>query len=93
MIDRQAPWQGHLQAHVPDLAWLSPLRGEGWQLAGQLNGAMRLDGSAGRPEFSGEWRGEGKRGGEAKQCATARMSHGGAFQVRWKSVLNIHWKD
>ena len=58
MIDRQAPWQGHLQAHVPDLAWLSPLLGEGWQLAGQLNGAMRLDGSAGRPEFSGEWRGE-----------------------------------
>ena len=57
MIDRQAPWQGHLQAHVPDLAWLSPLLGEGWQLAGQLNGAMRLDGSAGRPEFSGEWRG------------------------------------
>ncbi|MFZ4535920.1 translocation/assembly module TamB domain-containing protein [Propionivibrio sp.] len=58
LIDAQAPWQGRLQARVPDLAWLGPLLGEGWQLAGQLNGEMRLAGSAARPQFSGEWRGE-----------------------------------
>ena len=58
LIDPQAPWQGSLQAQVPDLAWLSPLLGEGWQLAGRLDGQMRLAGSAARPEFSGQWRGE-----------------------------------
>ena len=58
LIDRQAPWQGKLQARVPDLSWLGPLLGEGWQFAGQLNGEMLLTGSAARPQFSGEWRGE-----------------------------------
>ena len=58
LIDRQAPWQGKLQARVPDLLWLGPLLGEGWQFAGQLNGEMLLTGSAARPQFSGEWRGE-----------------------------------
>ncbi len=58
LIDPQAPWQGRVQARVPDLAWLSPLLGEGWQLAGQLDGQMQLAGSAARPQFSGQWRGE-----------------------------------
>jgi translocation and assembly module TamB len=58
LIDAQAPWEGRLQASVPDLAWLGPLLGEGWQLAGQLQGQMRLAGSAARPQFSGEWRGD-----------------------------------
>ena len=58
LIDRQAPWQGKLQARVPDLSWLGPLLGEGWQFAGQLNGEMHLTGSPARPQFSGEWHGE-----------------------------------
>jgi len=58
LIDAQAPWRGTLQARVPDLAWAGPLIGEGWQLAGQLSGEMRLGGSAAHPQFSGEWRGE-----------------------------------
>jgi translocation and assembly module TamB len=58
LVDAQAPWQGRLQAGVPDLAWLGPLLGESWQVAGRLNGEMRLAGSAARPQFTGEWRGE-----------------------------------
>lgn len=56
-IDRQAPWQGRLQARIPDLSWFGPLLGEGWKLAGQLDGELRLAGSAARPQLSGEWRG------------------------------------
>jgi translocation and assembly module TamB len=58
LIDTQAAWQGSLQAQMPDLAWLGPLLGERWQLAGQLNGQMQLSGSAARPQWRGEWRGE-----------------------------------
>ncbi len=58
LIDTQAPWQGSLHAHMPDLAWLGPLLGEGWQLGGELNGEMQLAGSAARPQWRGEWRGE-----------------------------------
>ncbi len=58
LIDRQAPWQGRLRASAPDLAWLGPLLGEGWQFAGKLNGELRLAGSAAHPQLSGEWRGE-----------------------------------
>lgn len=58
LIDAQAPWQGSVQARVPDLAWLAPLLGPGWQLGGQLQGELRLAGSAARPQFSGQWRGD-----------------------------------
>ena len=58
LFDPQAPLQGTLQARMPDLAWLAPLLGEGWQIAGQVNGEMRLSGSAARPQFAGSWRGE-----------------------------------
>lgn len=57
-IDPQAPWQGHLQAVVPDVAWLGPFIGEAWQVAGQLKGEMRLGGSPAHPELDGEWRGQ-----------------------------------
>lgn len=57
LIDRQAPWQGRLQARIPDLSWFGPLLGEGWKLAGQLDGELRLAGSAARPQLSGKWRG------------------------------------
>jgi len=57
LIDRQAPWQGRLQARLPDLSWFGPLLGEGWKLAGQVDGELRLAGSAARPQLSGEWRG------------------------------------
>ena len=56
--DRQAPWQGRLQARVPDLSWLGVVLGEGWQVAGAAQGELRLAGSAERPELSGQWRGE-----------------------------------
>ncbi len=58
LIDPLAPWQGRLQARVPDLAWMGPLLGEGWQIAGQLDGEMRLSGSAAHPQWNGEWRGD-----------------------------------
>lgn len=58
LLDKQAPWQGHLQARIPDLTWLGPLFSEGWQVAGQLNGELHLAGSAARPRLTGEWRGE-----------------------------------
>lgn len=58
LIDAQAPWQGRLQAEVPDLSWLGALLGENWQVAGRLHGEMRLAGSAARPQFSGQWRGD-----------------------------------
>jgi translocation and assembly module TamB len=57
LIDLQAPWQGRLQARIPDLSWFGPLLGEGWKLAGQVDGELRLAGSAARPQLSGEWRG------------------------------------
>lgn len=57
LIDAQAPWQGRLQASVPDLAWLGPFVGEAWQVAGKLEGEMRLGGSPSHPQFAGEWRG------------------------------------
>ncbi|MBK7423522.1 MAG: translocation/assembly module TamB domain-containing protein [Propionivibrio sp.] len=57
LIDRQAPWQGRLQARLPDLSWFGPLLGEGWKLAGQLDGELLLAGSAARPRLSGDWRG------------------------------------
>lgn len=58
LIDPQAPWQGHLQAIVPDVAWLGPFIGEAWQVAGQLKGEMRLSGSPAHPQVGGEWRGQ-----------------------------------
>jgi len=58
LIDAQAPWQGRLQADVPDLAWLGAWLGEGWQVGGRLHGEMALAGSAARPQFSGQWRGD-----------------------------------
>ena len=58
LIDPQAPWQGRLQAVVPDVAWLGPFIGEAWQVAGKLNGEMRLGGSPAQPQFDGEWRGQ-----------------------------------
>ena len=57
LIDRQAPWQGRLQARIPDLSGFGPLLGEGWKMAGQVDGEIRLAGSAARPQLSGEWRG------------------------------------
>lgn len=57
LLDAQAPWQGHLQAEVPDLSWLGALLGENWQVAGRLHGELLLTGSAARPQFSGQWRG------------------------------------
>ncbi len=58
LLDAQAPWQGRLQAEVPDLSWLGALLGESWQVAGRLRGEMQLAGSAARPQFSGQWRGD-----------------------------------
>jgi translocation and assembly module TamB len=58
LFDAQSPWQGRLQADVPDLSWLGVLLGEGWQVGGRLRGEMALAGSAARPQFSGQWRGD-----------------------------------
>ena len=58
LFDAQAPWQGCLQADVPDLSWLSAWLGEGWQVGGRLRGEMNLAGSAARPQVAGQWRGE-----------------------------------
>ena len=58
MINPQASWQGQLQATVPDVAWIGPFIGEGWQVAGQLKGEMRLGGTPSSPQVSGEWRGQ-----------------------------------
>lgn len=58
LIDPQALWQGQLQATVPDVAWLGPFIGEGWQVAGLLKGEMRLGGTPSSPQMSGEWRGQ-----------------------------------
>ncbi|MBS1228487.1 MAG: hypothetical protein H6R17_1764 [Proteobacteria bacterium] len=58
LFDAQAPWQGRLQAEVPDLSWLGAWLGEGWQVGGRLHGEMALGGSAARPLLSGQWRGD-----------------------------------
>lgn len=58
LIDPIAPWRGRLRAKVPDVGWLGPLIGEGWQVAGRVDGELQLDGSPSRPQLSGEWRGE-----------------------------------
>ncbi|MEF8755662.1 MAG: translocation/assembly module TamB domain-containing protein [Accumulibacter sp.] len=58
LIDRSAPWRGRLRLSMPDLAWVGPLLGAGWQLGGQVAGEARLDGSPAQPRVSGEWRGE-----------------------------------
>ncbi|MFT3849962.1 MAG: translocation/assembly module TamB domain-containing protein [Propionivibrio sp.] len=58
LVDPAAPWQGQLRAAVPDVGWLGPLIGEGWHVAGRLNGEMRLGGSPSHPQLSGEWRGQ-----------------------------------
>ncbi|MEO8411222.1 MAG: translocation/assembly module TamB domain-containing protein, partial [Propionivibrio sp.] len=58
LVDPQAPLSGTLQARIPDLAWLASLLGEGWQLAGRVDGEMRFSGSVGKPQFAGTWRGE-----------------------------------
>lgn len=57
-LNAESPLQGKLQARMPDLAWLTPLLGDAWQLAGQIDGQMLLSGSLARPQFSGAWRGE-----------------------------------
>ena len=57
LLDVQAPWQGGLQAQLPDLLWLSPLLGDGWQLGGRVEGSMRLSGSPARPVLNGAWQG------------------------------------
>ncbi len=58
LIDPAAAWMGRLQASVPDVGWLGPFIGEGWQTAGRLQGEMRLGGSPAQPQLSGEWRGD-----------------------------------
>ncbi|MCM8611933.1 translocation/assembly module TamB domain-containing protein [Accumulibacter sp.] len=58
LINRAAPWRGRLRLNMPDLAWVGPLLGAGWQLGGQLAGEARLDGSPAQPRVSGEWRGD-----------------------------------
>ncbi len=58
LIDRNSPWQGRVRADVPDLAWLAALLGDGWQVAGQARGELRLAGSAAHPEVSGQLHGE-----------------------------------
>ena len=59
LISRLAPWRGRLRLNMPDIAWVGPLLGAGWQLGGQLSGEARLDGSPAQPRISGDWRGEG----------------------------------
>ena len=58
LLDTQAPLQGQLQAQVPDLSWLMPLLGEGWNVAGQLDGQMQIAGTVAKPTFTGRWQGE-----------------------------------
>jgi len=58
VIDRQAPWQGKLHLNAPDLAWVGPLIGDGWQAGGRLAGDLALAGTPAQPRVSGEWRGE-----------------------------------
>lgn len=57
-IGGDTPWQGRVQADVPDLSWLAALLGDGWQVAGQARGELRLAGSAAHPQISGQLRGE-----------------------------------
>ena len=58
LFDPQARLQGRLQARVPDLSWLMPLLGEGWNVAGQLDGEIQLAGTLAKPTFSGRVLGE-----------------------------------
>jgi translocation and assembly module TamB len=58
LINTQAAWHGGVQLSVPDLSWLGALSGGSWQSAGQLDGALRLAGSAARPQLSGELHGQ-----------------------------------
>ncbi|HNM64926.1 MAG TPA: translocation/assembly module TamB domain-containing protein [Accumulibacter sp.] len=58
LLDRLAPWRGDLRLNAPDLAWLGPLLGHGWQLGGRLVGDVRLGGTPARPSLGGEWRGD-----------------------------------
>ncbi len=57
-IDRQSRWRGVLRLNAPDLAWLGPLLGDGWQTGGRLVGDLLVDGTPAQPQISGEWRGE-----------------------------------
>ena len=80
LINRSAPWRGRLRLNMPDLAWVGPLLGAGWQLGGQLTGEARLDGSPARPRLSGDWRGEG--------LAVRSLDHGMRLE-RGKLLLEL----
>ncbi|MDS4014514.1 MAG: translocation/assembly module TamB domain-containing protein [Candidatus Accumulibacter sp.] len=58
LLDRLAPWRGELRLNAPDLAWLGPLLGHGWQVGGRLAGDARLGGTPAQPSLVGELRGE-----------------------------------
>jgi translocation and assembly module TamB len=54
----QAALRGNLNLSVPDLSWLGPLFGKGWQTAGKLRGNLLLGGTVAHPQFNGELRGD-----------------------------------
>jgi translocation and assembly module TamB len=54
----QAALRGNLNLSVPDLGWLGPLFGKGWQTAGKLRGNLLLGGTVAHPQFNGELRGD-----------------------------------
>jgi translocation and assembly module TamB len=58
LIDRLAPWRGQLRVNAPDVGWVGPLLGPGWQLGGRLAGEMSLGGTPAKPRLDGEWRGD-----------------------------------
>jgi translocation and assembly module TamB len=57
-LDRQARWQGRVQAKVADLGWLGEVIGAGWHSAGQGEGELRLAGTPAVPLVSGHFRGD-----------------------------------
>ncbi|MDR3322699.1 MAG: translocation/assembly module TamB domain-containing protein, partial [Zoogloeaceae bacterium] len=51
-------WNGQLNARMDDIAWLSPLLGDGYQVGGRLETALTLAGSAAQPQIQGHLTGE-----------------------------------
>ncbi|MEF8722800.1 MAG: translocation/assembly module TamB domain-containing protein [Candidatus Accumulibacter delftensis] len=80
LINQRAPWQGQLKLKVPDLAWAARLLGAGWQLGGRLAGEVELAGTPGKPQLSGEWRGD--------DLAVRALDHGMRLE-RGKLLLQL----
>ena len=56
-LDRDQSWKGDVAFHLPDLAWLGGLLGNGVQTGGALDGHLNLAGTPARPVATGQAQG------------------------------------